>query len=79
MPHPSTAINMWPVSPHRTVLIEHMFTGALAQASSFPFQNKETSNFVVIASCLPVKDQVFMQDKSIASDTCFGGHMDANC
>ena len=26
-----------------------------------------------------IREQGFMQDKIIASHTCFGGHMDVNC
>ena len=33
----------------------------------------------VIVYCREGVDQGFMQDKIIASHTCFGGHMDVNC
>ena len=44
---------------------------------SCAFLNKENK---LILSCIIVANhQGFMQDKIIASHTCFGGHMDVNC
>ena len=40
-----------------------------------PVEAKYIWNF---GSCVETK-QGFMQDKIIASHTCFGGHMDVNC